>query len=334
MPVERHPPARLGMRRCLRSGVLTLALALTLAAIAGSAAGDTPAAANRQAATLPTGAVSTTSNPKYLAVTPSVAGLTRTVRVQYVADGDDGEGGDTVFVAGPSGTRCAGNSVIVGSVSGPDNGGGPVTIYMGPNAAEDYPWSANEADTFAPEVPLSETLLARWCPGWYTGQIWCEGPTPAILRATFSFDVVRRGHDNEPGPRVATHLRAVTVAPLRGSSRTTFAVRYGADDAGWDRGDVVQLEGPTRSACHGRVLSATSGRAVGQTKGPATLHIGPSAGHNSRWAQQQVAFEPSSATATGAPLRRWCPGAYKGTILYENGPKFTVIARFALDLAR
>jgi hypothetical protein len=125
----------------LRSGVLTLALALT--AIAGSAAGDTPAVANRQAATLPTGAVSTPSNPEHLAVTPAVAGLTRTVRVHYVADGDDGQGGDTVFVAGPSGTRCAGDSVIVGSVSGPDNGGGLVTVYMGPNAAEDYPWPAS-----------------------------------------------------------------------------------------------------------------------------------------------------------------------------------------------
>jgi hypothetical protein len=329
MPVGRHPRKRLGMRRCLHSGLLTLVLALTLTAIGGSAAGDTPAAA-----TIPTGVVSAPSNPKHLAVTPAVAGLTRTVRVHYVADGDDGEGGDTVFVAGPSGTRCAGDSVIVGSVSGPDNGGGPVTVYMGPNAAEDYPWPANEANTFAPEVPSSETLVARWCPGRYAGQIWYEGPTPAILRATFSFDVIRRGHDNEPRPRVAPHLRAVTVAPLRGSSRTIFAVWYGADDAGFDSGDVVRLEGPMRSACHGRVLSATSGRAVGQTKGPATLHIGPGAGHNHRWAQQQVAFEPSSATATGAPFGRWCPGTYKGTILHEHGAKFTVVARFKLVVGR
>jgi len=334
MPVGRHSLKRLGMRPCLRSGVVTLVLAVMLTAIAGSAAGDMSPAANGQVATLPTGAVGTPSNPKRLAVSPAVAGLTRTIRVHYVADGDDGEGGDTVFVAGPSGTRCAGDSVIVGSVSGPDNGGGPVTVYMGPNAAEDYPWPANEANTFTPELPLSETLVARWCPGRYTGQIWYEGATPAILRATFSFEVVRRGHDNEPGPRVAAHLRADTVAPLRGSSRTTFAVRYRPDDAGWDSGDVVQLEGPARSACHGRVLSATSGRAVGQTKGPATLSIGPAAGHNHRWAQQQVAFEPSSATATGAPFRRWCPGTYKGTILYERGPEFTVVTRFKLAVDR
>jgi hypothetical protein len=41
-----------------------------------------------------------------------------------------------------------------------------------------------------------------------------------------------------------------------------------------------------------------------------------------------------SGNGSGALLHSWCAGTYEGTMFYEHGPKFTVIARFKLHVRR
>jgi hypothetical protein len=97
-----------------------------------------------------------------------------------------------------------------------------------------------------------------------------------------------------------------------------FAVHYRADATPYYSGDVVEVHGPKRSACRGSVLRAGAGGSRKRSR-LLTLRIGPGA-----------AYDPSADNGLGKPLRRWCSGTYNGTIFYEHGPKFTVIARFKL----
>jgi hypothetical protein len=305
-----------------RFAALTLAVALTTVGGGAVATGSTP-------------------RPIILAISPAVGGLTTIVRFHFVADvWDDQYGGDVVSVTGPSGTACAGQVVgadnVVGDpyqgIHGPNSdGSGPATVYIGPRAESAYPRSANAYD---PAVGENETPLARWCPGEYTGEIWSEDPYATTPKATFQFRIsATKRVTPAPAPAVARHLRPVTVSPRRGGRRAIFAVRYRADANPYARGDVLEVDGPKHSVCRGTVAGGTSGRANGRS-GPVTLHIGPGADGNDRWYQQGYAYPPLSDNGNGSLLRRWCPGTYKGTILYENGPKFTVIARFGLAVAR
>jgi hypothetical protein len=285
----------------LRSGVLTLMLALTLTAIAGNAAGDTPA------------------TPQRLAVYPPVGGSSTIVRVHFVADAADESSGDQVQVTGPDGTPCAGD-VIVQYIYGPNqqDGSGPVTVYMGPGADRAYVWAGYAYD---PEFLGVSTPLSHWCTGVYEGEVWGPDPYVPTLKATFEFRISATKHTTLP-TIVAAQLRPVRVSPARGTRRTVFAVRYRADSGPYDSGDVVQVDGPSHSSCKGTVVRAGDGRGD-QRRRPLTLHIGPGS-----------AYPPDGDNGTGKPLRRWCSGTYKGTIFYEHGPKFTVIARFKLTVAK
>lgn len=101
-----------------------------------------------------------------------------------------------------------------------------------------------------------------------------------------------------------------------------FAVRYRADSTPYDSGDVVEVYGPSHSACRGSVLRAGAGRSDRRSR-LLTLHIGPGA-----------VYHPYGDNGPGKPLRRWCSGTYDGAIFDERGPKFTVIARFKLRVAK
>ncbi len=274
---------------------------------------------------------STSAAPKPLAVSPAIGGLTTIVHFRYVALGNDegGYGGDEVTVNGPGGTRCAG-TVANGNVLGAGtNESGPVTVYIGPRADEEYP-AMESLTALSLYVGDSGRPLARWCPGSYTGEVTYPSlPT----RATFSFRIsATKRVAPGPHPAVAHHLAAVTVSPGLGARGTIFSVRYRADAAPYDSGDVVELDGPNRSACGGGLVRQLATRDDARS-GPLTLHIGPGAEHNHGWASQGTAASPAEDNGTGVALRRWCVGTYQGTILYEKYAKFTVIARFKLHVA-
>jgi hypothetical protein len=149
----------------------------------------------------------------------------------------------------------------------------------------------------------------------------------------FQFRISATARVKPPAVGTARHLRSVQVSPGLGGRTTMFAVRYHADSSAYDRGDVIEVDGPNRSACSGSVVRAGALPHDGRG-GLLTLHIGPGVDRNKRWKQQATAEAPMSDMGSGAPLRRWCSGTYKGTIFYENGPKFTVIARFTLTVAK
>jgi hypothetical protein len=96
---------------------------------------------------------------------------------------------------------------------------------------------------------------------------------------------------------------------------------------------VIDVDGPKHSACKGRLVRALSEHA-NWTPGTLTAHIGPGAGNSPRWGELATTASPAHDSGTGKPLRQWCPGMYSGTIFYEHGPKFTVVARFTLTVAR
>jgi hypothetical protein len=178
---------------------------------------------------------------------------------------------------------------------------------------------------------VSGSPLKRWCPGAYTGNVGYLGP--GGVDDTFEFRIVATVKSEAPSAaKVARHLRPVKVSPRVGHGATIFAVQYRADSWPYDRGDVTEVDGPKRSACRGSVVRAGTLRRDGQS-GPLTLHVGPDADRNSRWKAQSTALVPFSDDGNGAPLRRWCSGTYDGTIFYEHGPKFTVVARFRLHVA-
>jgi hypothetical protein len=275
---------------------------------------------------------------KHPAVHPAVGGLTTIVEVHVVADGYDAVGGpDQLEVTAPNGTRCANaaaNLVVMGNVSGPhQDGSGPVTLYIGPGATEQYPALANY-DAYDLSDEGTGRLLARWCPGTYTAEITQPRPVYSVVTTTFQFRISATKHvQPPPKPAIAHDLKPVTVSPSRGHRGTIFAVRYRADAASQASGDVIDVDGPKHSACKGRLVRVLSEHA-NWTPGPLTAHIGPGAGNSRRWGELATTASPAQDSGTGKPLRQWCPGTYSGTIFNERGPKFTVVARFALTVAR
>jgi hypothetical protein len=179
--------------------------------------------------------------------------------------------------------------------------------------------------------------IARWCPGNYTGQVVYNtgGPLPPSVDSTFGFRVSSKKRTPQVKPAVARNLTPVAISPERGLHSTIFAVRYRADRAAGNSGDVVEVDGPTKTACRG-VLVRGADETQSGARGSVTLHIGPSADavHDYRWKSDGTAYEPARDSGFGAPLRDWCAGTYRGTIFYENVMKFDVIARFTLTVAR
>jgi hypothetical protein len=304
-----------------QSASLAVAIGLALRALSIAPAG---------AATLNLAAGATPA-VKRLAVSPSVGGLTTVVHVgTFVVDAGDVAGiTDSMELIGPTGTSCAGE-LVSDNIYGPNpDGSGPVTLYIGPRAAWAYP-EANY--TYDPSRPTTENPLSRWCPGTYTGEIWNPDPYLPSLKATFQFRIAATTR-TKLSTTGARHLRAVTVTPGTGGRSTAFAVHYRADSDPSDNGDVVQLIGPRRTSCGGTVVRRGAARFNGRG-GQLTLHIGPGAARNHRWYEQGAAYVPASNDGTGRPFRNWCAGTYDGTIFYEQGPRFTVIARFKLKVAR
>jgi hypothetical protein len=281
-------------------------------------------------------AVGSSPPVKHPAVDPAVGGLTTIVQVHVVVGGEGADSNDELEVTAPSGTPCANATaglVVMDNVAGPhEDGSGPVTLYIGPGAAEEYPAMAgyNAYNLVGPG-----SGLARWCPGTYTGEIvYQQEPGPPVVRATFRFRISATKHAAPaPPPAVAHELKPVTVFPDRGLGGTIFAVRYRADAASYDIGDVIDVNGPKHSGCRGGLVRLSSER-PDWTAGPLTAHIGPVAGGSVRWGSEATVASPARDNGSGAALRRWCPGTYKGTILHEHYAKFTVIARFGLHVAR
>jgi hypothetical protein len=267
---------------------------------------------------------------RHPAVHPTLGGLTTIVRVEVVADSLGAFDSDELEVAGPSGTPCAGD-LIAGSgvIHAPGNDGGPVTLYIGPAAAERYPAMALGG---ANDLWVSARRLTRWCSGTYTGKVLYDSGTslPPVLTTSFQFRISANTRVGlTPAPAVARALRPVTVAPRRGRGSSVFTVRYRADAAPYSSGDVIEVDGPKGSACRGGLARLPSARA-GEHAGLLSAHIGPGAGQSFRWGAEATTASPAPNNGIGKPLRRWCSGTYNGTIFYERGPKFTVVARFKL----
>jgi hypothetical protein len=152
------------------------------------------------------------------------------------------------------------------------------------------------------------------------GYVGPVGSGDGSVNDKFRFRIVANRSTKLP-TTVAWNLRSVTVKPDRGGRRTVFAVHFRADSTPYYSGDVIQVYGPKRSACQGSVVRTAAGH-HGQPSRPLTLHIGPGG-----------AYHPYADNGLGKPLPRWCSGTYNGTIFYEHGPKFTVVARFKLHVA-
>ena len=270
--------------------------------------------------------------PTRLTVLPGVGGPASIVSVHFVADPTDTVyGGDDLAVIGPDNTRCAGDLIEDGYMNGPKaDGSGPVTLYIGPRVEVEYPQMA-DGNVYDPISAPRGAPLTRWCPGVYRGEVWLDG-APGTLVHTFQFRISATKRTKLP-TTVARHLRSVTVTPGTGGQSTVFTVRYRADSDPSVNGDVVQVIGPRRTSCAGTVVRRGAARVNGRA-GQLTLHIGPGAARNHRWYEQGVAYVPASNVGTGRPFRNSCAGTYEGTIFYEQGLRFTVIARFALHVAR
>lgn len=275
---------------------------------------------------------SASAGPTRLTVSPAVGGPTSIVSVHFVADPTDTVyGGDELAVIGPANTRCAGDLIGDGYMDGPNaDGSGPVTLYIGPRVEVEYPQLA-DSNVYDPISAPKAAPLTRWCPGVYTGQIWLVG-APGTLLHTFQFRISATKR-TKLSTTVARHLRSVTVTPGTGVRSTIFAVHYRADSDPSVNGDVVQVIGPRRTSCAGTVVRRGAAR-LNRRAGQLTLHIGPGATRNHSWYEQGAAYVPASNDGTGRPVRNWCAGSYTGTIFYEHGPRFTVIARFKLTVAK
>jgi hypothetical protein len=283
-------------------------------------------------------ASSSASTPlKQITVSPAVGGPGTIFHVHYDADIVEGGGAsDDLYLNGPKGTACAG-MLVDGATAGRASGfGGPVTLYIGPGASVAYPTiGLGGSGTYEPATDDPKPLR-QWCPGTYTGQIWFEGPTPAILEGTFTLVVSASKHGTPP-PRatVARHLRQVTVSPRPGAAKSIFDVRYLADQSGLTSGDVVELDGPRRSACSGSLLRVvTTRRNDPSGLGQLTLHIGPGAVRKYPRLAYTSAYDPLSPKGTQAPLRRWCAGTYNGRIWLEKYANFVLEAHFQLTVAK
>jgi hypothetical protein len=215
-----------------------------------------------------------------------------------------------------------------GHVSGPhEDGSGPVTLYIGPGVEEEYPAMADNS-------AYDALVKGKWCPGTYTGEITHPGAGLAVVTATFQFGISATMHVRPPSrPAVARHLKPVAVSPGLGGRGTVFAVRYRADAAPYNSGDVLDVDGPRHSPCSGGLVRQLSERPDGRT-GPVTLHVGPGADRNNRWASDGTGYSPGRGDGTGPRLERWCTGTYTGTILYEHYAKLTVIGRFEFHVDR
>jgi hypothetical protein len=275
---------------------------------------------------------SASAGPTGLTVSPAVGGPTSIVSVHFIADYTATVyGGDELAVTGPANTRCAGDLIGDGSVNGPNaDGSGPVTLYIGPRVEVEYPQLAG-GNVYDPIFGSKAAPLTRWCPGVYTGEIWLDG-APGTLVHTFQFRISATKR-TKLSTTVARHLRSVTVTPGTGVRSTIFAVHYRADSDPSVNGDVVQVIGPRRASCAGTVVRRGAAR-LNRRAGQLTLHIGPGATRNHSWYEQGAAYVPASNDGIGRPFRNWCAGTYTGTIFYEHGPKFTVITRFKLTVAK
>jgi hypothetical protein len=256
------------------------------------------------------------------AVHPAVGGLTTVVHVRVMSEGSDAEGYNELQVFPPRGTSCAG---AVGSgplAYGTFNASGLVTLYIGPRAQVRYPAITNAFELAGPNAGY-----AAWCPGTYTGRVLYKGggPIPPSPESTFRFRISASKRIPSSKTAVARDLERVTVRPALGTPSRIFAVHYRADRARATSGDVVEVDGPRHTACQG-VLVRTEAETAYGTQGALTLHIGPSA--------NEVQLQPIRNGGFGTPVREWCAGIYRGTILYENVMKFTVIGRFKLRVAK
>jgi hypothetical protein len=281
-------------------------------------------------------AVSGSAAPTPLGVSPATGGLTSIVTVHFTADStDDAYGGDDVVVEGPEHTECAGSMLDYDAVNGPNSdGSGSVTLYIGPRATWVYPQmaagNASEPGNVYDIGSESGKPLARWCPGQYTGLVGMQG-APGTLQHTFAFRISANAR-SRLDITSARHLRSVAASPGWAYRRTVVSVRYRADGGRAGSGDVVQLVGLSHGACRGTLVRESVPRS-GRHSRQVTLHIGPGATRNRRWNGPGLAYVPVSNSGLGRPLRSWCAGTYNGAIFDEQGPKFTVVARFKLHVA-
>jgi hypothetical protein len=202
---------------------------------------------------------------------------------------------------------------------------GLVTVYIGPRAQVRYPAITNAFELVGPGAGI-----ARWCPGTYTGRVlyWGGGPIPPSPESTFRFRISASRRTPSSKTAVAHDLERVTARPALGTPSRIFAVHYRADRARATSGDVVEVDGPRHTACQGVLVRSAAETPYG-TGGPFTLHIGPGVDLS-----EGSGFRPARDTGAGTPLREWCAGTYRGTVLYENVMKFTIIARFKLHVAK
>jgi hypothetical protein len=120
----------------------------------------------------------TTVQPK-----PKSGGARTTFTVRYDAIGQEGFGGDQLYVRGPRGTRCAGE-VIHGAVG---HEGGIQTIAMGPRLDEG---GLGPRYRFVPRDPDTEKRLRTWCRGEYRGWVQWEDDDGEVDKHTrFRFRV-------------------------------------------------------------------------------------------------------------------------------------------------
>ena len=120
----------------------------------------------------------TTVQPK-----PKSGGTQTTFTVRYDGIGQEGSGGDQLYVRGPKGTRCAG-VVVQGSIA---HVGGIQTIRMGPRAKGNPEIPRYE---MTPHDPDTGKRLRSWCRGVYRGWVQYEDEDPEVDKHTrFRFRV-------------------------------------------------------------------------------------------------------------------------------------------------
>jgi hypothetical protein len=124
------------------------------------------------------------SKPTTVQPQPKSGGTQATFTVRYDSLGQEGFGGDQLYVRGPKGTRCSGE-IVAGPVG---HYGGIQTILMGPRLADDD--QRGRRYTFVPRDPETQRRIGPWCRGVYRGWVQWEDDDVQVHKHTrFRFRV-------------------------------------------------------------------------------------------------------------------------------------------------
>jgi hypothetical protein len=121
--------------------------------------------------------------PPVRPVDPRAGNRSTTFSFTYDSTGQDGSGGDQLYLVGPRGTHCQGLVAQFPTGHSP----GRQRILIGPRVRDPSNFNPYR---YRPDDPRSDQALSHWCPGVYRGRVQFEQEGgEAFVEARFRFRV-------------------------------------------------------------------------------------------------------------------------------------------------